>query len=285
MLFPVGVHENQRNKISIDPGGVIVCSYSEFQSDGTLVRSGSLLSGRGYYHGCGITGARKKYERWNQVIQTENNAMSQNHYKVVDWERTVSAINVMLQNSAELWIHMFHKCWARMNFSIYSKRQSVIARAVNSLQDQRKPDIIVLYGDGNFPSGGRGRLSVPVKMFKQAVMHQYEVEEVDEFCTSSVCPECGEQLCKVLEFFNGKYYEVRGLKWCGSDACKSHPLYTRDVGIGCANIFMRYMERGHPIMDRGSDLPWDDAYTTPHHVRLSTQNQLPPKCLRRKCNR
>lgn len=36
----------------------------------------------------------------------------------------------------------------------------------------------------------------------------------------------------MLEFFNGKYYEVHGgLKWCGSDGCKSHPIYTFNVGV------------------------------------------------------
>jgi hypothetical protein len=281
----IGVHGKARNKISIDPGAVIVCSFGEYQSDGTRVRSGSLLSGQGYYQETGITAARKKYERWNGMVQTENNAQSQNHYKVADWARALQGIFIMLQHSEVLWSHMFLKCRAKLKFSIYRKHQSVIARAVNSLQNPQKPDIVVLYGDGNFASGGRGRQPVPVKAFKDAVKHQYEVIEVDEFRTSSVCPECGEQLCKVLEFFNGKYYEVRGLKWCGSDACKSHPMYTRDVGVGCANIFMRYMGQEHPLMERGSDLPWESRYETPRHVRLSTQHQLPPKCLRRKYNR
>jgi hypothetical protein len=89
-----------------------------------------------------------------------------------------------------------------MKFSIYQKCQSVIARAVNSLQNPQKQDIVVLYGDGNFVLGGRGWQSVPVKAFKEAVKHQYKVIEVDEFRTSSVCPKCGEQLCKVLEFLN-----------------------------------------------------------------------------------
>ncbi len=114
-----------------------------------------------------------------------------------------------------------------------------------------------------------------MKAFKEAVKHQYEVIEVDEFRTSSVCPKCGEQLCKVLEFLYGKYYEVRGLKWCGSDACKSHPMYTRDVDVGCTNIFHRHMGQGHPLMAWCSDLPWESRYKTPCHVRLSTQHQLP----------
>ena len=43
-----------------------------------------------------------------------------------------------------------------MKLLIYQKQQLVIARAVNSLHDPQKPNIIVLYGDSNFVSGGRG---------------------------------------------------------------------------------------------------------------------------------
>jgi hypothetical protein len=191
------VHRRGRNLISGDPGGVIVLSYGEYQSDGTLVGSGSLLSGREYYQECAITADRKKYEQWDGYVRTEHNALSENQYKVSDWARLVGGLTIMLQKSEVLWSHMFLRCRAKMNLTIYQKRQLVIARAVNSLQDPQKPNIIVLYGNGNFASGGRGRQSVPVMAFKEAVKRQYQVIEVDEFRTSSVCPECGEQLCKV----------------------------------------------------------------------------------------
>lgn len=264
---------------------MVLISYSEFQQNGTLVNSGSLLSGREYYHRCGITAARKKYEEWNMPLRESHAAMSQNHCQHADWERLLHGIEVMLDHIDLLTKHMFSKRWARKKFEIYQKKQSVIASTVNDLQDPTQPDIIVLYGDGSFPSGGVGQQSVPVQQLKSAVMRQYEVVEVDEFRTSSVCPECGDQLFKVLEFFNGRYYEVRGVKWCGSSVCKTHPIYTRDVGVGCTNIFLRHMGRGHPIMERDSDLPWEGRYETPRHVLLSPQNLLPPKCLRRKYNR
>ncbi len=143
----IGVHGEGRNKISIDPGAVVLCFFSKYQTDGTLVRSGSLLPGRGYYQECGITAAQKKYEHWNGVVQTENNALSQNHYKVADWARALQGIFIMPQYSEVLWSHMFLKCWAKMKFSIYQKCQSVIARAVNSLQNPQKQDIVVLYGE------------------------------------------------------------------------------------------------------------------------------------------
>jgi hypothetical protein len=260
-------------------------STAEYQHDGTLVNSGSLLYQHEYYHRCGITAALKIYEKWNAPLQEVHAAMSEDHCLHANWDRLLHGIQVMLDHRVLLQRHMFSKKWARKRFEIYQKKQSVLATTVNSLQDPTKPDITVIYGDGKFPSGGRGRQSVPVKEIKNAVTRQYEVVEVDEFRTSSVCPTCGDQLFKVLEFFNGKYYEVRGVKWCGSDGCKSHPIYTRDVGVGCANIFARHMGRGHPIMDRDSTLPWDDAYESPRHVLLSPQKLLPPKCLRRKYNR
>ncbi len=133
------------------------------------MNSGSILSQREYYQLIGITAARKKYEKWNVSVQTENAEMSEHHYKFASWARTLEGIQLMLAHSAILWRHMFLKCWAKTKFSIYKKKQSVIANAVNSLQDPTKPDIVVLYGDGSFPSGGRGRQSVPVKGIKEVV--------------------------------------------------------------------------------------------------------------------
>jgi hypothetical protein len=260
-------------------------SCAEFKQDGTLVDSMSLLSQREYYSRCGINAAQKKSEEWKEPLQDALDEMSEYHTKHADWDILLQGIGVMLSHHQLMYEHMFRKCWAHSRSNIYRKKQSVIATTVNSLQDPSKPDIIVLYGDGSFPSGGRGERSVPVKAIKDAVRRQYEVIEVDEFRTSSVCPECGDQLLKVLEFFNGKYYEVRGLKWCGSDECKSHPIYTRDIGVGCRNIFLRHVERAHPIMERNSELPWENGYETPRHVLLSPQDLRPPTCIRRKYNR
>ena len=73
-------------------------SYAEYQNDGTLVNSGSILSAREFYQKCGITAARKKYETWNGLIQTDSAELSQQHYKYADWARTLVGIQRMLNH-------------------------------------------------------------------------------------------------------------------------------------------------------------------------------------------
>jgi hypothetical protein len=65
---------------------------------------------------------------------------------------------------------MFNECWERANFVIFSKKQTVVTRALNSLQDPTELDIVVVYGDGSFASGGRDQCSVPVKLFKDVLV-------------------------------------------------------------------------------------------------------------------
>ena len=43
-----------------------------------------------------------------------------------------------------------------------------MAEALNSLQDLEEPDILVVYGDFSFSSGGWGQNSIPVKWFKES---------------------------------------------------------------------------------------------------------------------
>ena len=53
--------QGEKKYVTIDPGQVVLMSYSEYQQNGTMVGSGSLLSQREYYHKCGITAAHEKY--------------------------------------------------------------------------------------------------------------------------------------------------------------------------------------------------------------------------------
>ncbi len=104
--------------------------------------------------------------------------------------------------------------------------------------------------------------------------------------SSTTCPHscpCELQLYKVLEFFNSMYSNVRGLKWCGNEMCKSNPIITCDVWVECHNIFLRHMGCSHPLTERGME-PLVTEYETPIKVILSTQHQLPPKCLNYKFN-
>jgi hypothetical protein len=61
---------------------------------------------------------------------------------------------------------------------------------VNGLQDPTKPDILIVYGDGNFPSGRKFERYVPVKGLKQSIIKRHKNSaEASEFKSSSVCPD------------------------------------------------------------------------------------------------
>ena len=76
--------------------------------------------------------------------------------------------------------------------SLHQKKKSVSAKAINSLQDPTRPNIIVFYGDGKLGSGNQlHQRTVPIKGLREACERSYEVIEVDEHRSSSICPVCG----------------------------------------------------------------------------------------------
>ncbi len=79
----------------------------------------------------------------------------------------------------------------------------------------------------------------PVKWFKKATKNHFRdaFEEVDEHRSSKICPKCGIQLYSVVEYFNGKKYDVRGIMWCGSRMCSNCPFKDCDEYVACHNMF------------------------------------------------
>ena len=129
--------------------------------------------------------------------------------------------------------------------------------ALNKLQKPDEPDIKIVYGDGSFASGKKFEKYVPVQWVKREVTRRYVTTEVNEFRTSSVCPDCDSQLYTVTEYRNDRFYEVRGLKWCYDLCCRAMSPKHRDV-VGAKMIFRRFKGDGPAIMNRGSDVPWND---------------------------
>ena len=97
----------------------------------------------------------------------------------------------------------------------------------------------------------------PVQWVKREVTRRYVTIEEDEFRSSSVYPNCDSQLYTVAEYRNDRFYKVRGLKWCYDLRCRATPLKHRDV-VGAKMIFRRFKGDGPAILNRGSDVPWND---------------------------
>ncbi len=272
---------SERNKTfaTIDPGQIRIWT-TQYYRNNVLVNT-SQYSNNQYYREFGSEKSRLRFERWNEPLQDINAELSRRHLKTTDMDDLKAALQLRVQYWSQRWPHMLKKCYARENFRLYSEKQSTRDVAVNSLQPPDGPPITVLYGDGEFPPGGKSRRYVPVKWFRDACKRVYEVKVVNEFRTSSVCPDCDCQLYKVAQRFNDKLYSFQGLNWCPSDECRSKPLKHHDK-VGCANQYRRYKGRGPPIMERNSTEPWN---AQPTHYILFHNGQKPPKSLRRKHNR
>lgn len=273
--------------ITGDPGRVELFKYVAHDSNGKLVNDGSLFTRREMYHTTGVNKHQNKVQDWSAKMGLGQAwlEMSQTHCKTSVWNDLVDGANTVLRHRDALFDAMLKKCWERANLDLYSKKQSFIATKVNGLQDPTKPDILIVYGDGNFPSGKKFERYVPVKGLKQSIIKRHKNSaEASEFKSSSVCPDCDAQLLTVAEWFNGRYYEVRGLKWCSSNSCKSKSIKHRDR-VGAINIYRRHMGIAPPIMERNSGLPWLDTSQPQNYQMFHPPGQRPPAFLRRRVGR
>ena len=103
--------------------------------------------------------------------------------------------------------------------------------------NEQKP--VIAYGAANFPSHGKGELSVPVKYIKKKCQQHFETVFVDEFRTSKICPHCDKPLCEVIENkeVEGQISirQVRELRRCQSSECSKTSFKNRDF-IAAINI-------------------------------------------------
>ena len=268
-----------------DPGRKNFLDTSTFDSNKKLISTGSLMSRREYYKKSGIGKYTKKINDLLLPLQDINAQLSQEHTKHHTVQGVVQGLRVLLGSRDLREEHLLKKKKVeRYNLHLDNKKKSVLSKAVNKLQDPTKPDIILILGDASFPSGRRFEKYVPVKEIKELLVRRHDSREVSEHRTSSVCPDCNAQLLTVAEWFNGKFYEVRGLKWCRNNECKSKALKHRDH-VGAINIYRRHAGIQPSIMNRGSDEPWfNNSHYSNYHI-LSTPGQLPPACLRKKHKR
>ena len=221
-----------------DPGRVKFLSYAKFV-EGKEVDHGHILSRKQYYCNIGMNSYTKKYQVWKKPLEEAHLEMSLSHCKHSNQILLITGLQTVLRHRELLFREMFHKCWECENFVMFSKKQKVITKAINSLQGANEPNIKVIYGDGSFGSGGSSERSVPVKWFKEATKNRFRdtFEEVDEHRSSKICPKCGIQLYSAVEYFNGKKYDVRGLMWWGYHLSWS-PLAPFLLGIYCTFTYL-----------------------------------------------
>ncbi len=145
----------------------------------------------------------------------------------------------------------------RLRFFTYSKKQEKIHGFLSNLVKYcgGKGNVsIMYYGNGSFASGRKGQRSVPCKWVKRECKNFFTCYSVNEFWTSQVCPTCNKQLLDVRKHLRKgerRTLMIRGLKYCSSRTCRSHP-YKNCNDVGCTNIYRKTWREYPVIMDRSS---------------------------------
>ena len=256
------------------------------EEDNTLFSCCVLTRGQ-FYHDSGINRSGRRHERWNAPLQGARDEMSQNSIKTADLETLERGLGVIKRYYGPLFEANLKKRWARRHLSNRIGMQKTVDQSLSRLQravdestgGRRVPIRQLHYGDGDFASGKKFERHVPVQSFKEKAMARFDGCLVDEFRTSQICHECDGQLRPVKQVYNGRPFEIRGLKWCSSDECKLCPLKDRDV-VGAANIRRRAMGIAPSIMDRDST-EWNPEIPKEYHT-MATPHQVPPKSVRRR---
>ena len=102
-------------------------------------------------------------------------------------------------HSDALWAALGTRSWAKRRFHLYGAKKRVLDKFVQSLVPTRRDPrpVIVGYGAANYPSGGRGERSTPVKRVRRLFSQKLPTIFVDEMNTTKMCADCGLPMSKI----------------------------------------------------------------------------------------
>ena len=266
-----------RTVVAIDPGRAHLLNIVRVDKDGNVLSRESILSGAQFYTDAGLNTGQKRFERWNLERLMADLEMSAHHRKTSDWDALKDGIRTIVENYDHLWEEMLKKCRKRQLFHQYGMKKSALANALNSLGDGTN-DVLVLYGAAEFPSGGRGQHSVPVKGIRTMCVQMHETQFVDEFRSTVTCSCCGGELTRVVEQVGARVQDVHGLLWCSSERCKRCPLKVRDLDAAIS-IYQAWNGEA-PLLQSNRTIP---LHRQNRHY-LNPPNQPPPSTRRRNKN-
>ena len=170
------------------------------------------LTRKEYYHKAKINVIKEESIKFNLRIKEILEEMAIHHFKTSNMKDFRRAFRVVLKHWDPLWKNFLSKCYASNKFYLMGTKRSVLRETVNKLDSPDEP-IRCGYGDGNFGAGKKGEEYVPVKTVKDVCSRVLATTEVDEWGSSTACPQCESQLFVVFNIHNGFRYEIRGLKW------------------------------------------------------------------------
>jgi hypothetical protein len=152
-------------------------------------------------------------------------------------------IATMLSRYDQYWQYKTEKRWGRMRFRSYTRKRSCMDKFFSTFRTKGQSAPLVLYGDGDFPSTGRGERSVPNKRWAKTCSRFHKTRFINEFRTTRVCSVCNSILHRV-QFEKISKFPVRGLRWCSSTICRN-TFVSRDLNAAL-NILRCFPSSSRP---------------------------------------
>jgi hypothetical protein len=273
--------------VALDPGRVNIYYCVEVAADGT--ERTYVLTRRQYYEEGGVNRAKDRSATWLEGVAEPLDALTHVSTKGASMQRLTAFLAVHAAQHAAFRAEKTKARWGRQSLALYIGKRSVLDTFYQRIRAAGEPGrrIVVAYGNGSFPSTGRGELAVPTKWAYEAMCQAFLVVLVDEYRTTAV----NHLDDRVLEKVAGRVPKGRGrggaraapayrppvrdLLWCPSTTRDARGKFVNREKNAALNIHRCYMAKA-----RGAARP--DALTrrTRETPELPELPQLPERATR-----
>lgn len=218
-----------------------------------------LYSRRQYYEEAGFISAGRKRRHWNQIWM-ENEDVKKFHkdhtFRTASYDAWKDTLRGYCKVHETIWSETSKERHSLLSMQSYQGKQSALMNFWNGLckfsWERSKTAIVYGVCYRSIASGGRGEVSVPVKVAHKTCKRCYTaVYDLDEFRTSKLCASCGNDLKLIYSDVNDRsrvmlkkknkkvHREVRGLRCCQNPTCvhqRKTCMVDRDINA-CWNFW------------------------------------------------
>lgn len=219
------------NVIAIDPGRTNLIYGIENKTNKI-----HKLTRKQYYHEIKSNQRNKKARKWNKEISHELTIMSKVSIKTVKSENWQKFLTKYIKKYDILWEHYTQNKWSRLKFDSYINKNKCLDTFFASFNTNKEKPIIA-YGAAKFNPNNKNELSAPTTFLSKKCNKFYTTIMIDEYNTTKMCCGCGNELTKIRKDVNGKFLEIRGLRWC-STKCRKFVNRDKNAAVNILNCFL-----------------------------------------------
>ena len=229
--------------LAVDPGRTNICSAVRVRDGAVLERL--RFTRKQYYAEGNINRNRARRAKMDSAIQGSLDSLSTHNKRTSCHVAFGEYLSAKRPHDIPLWrVGLDRRC-AAWSMDTYIHSRSAVDRFWRrAIKDLSHP--VIAYGAASFSATGRGERAVPTARMAVAAARHGRVVMVDEYNTTKCCNACGAMTRKVMCRTEQGSREVRGLRRCESNACRSAPLRSRDYNAAC-NIASCVAPSGRPF--------------------------------------